>query len=85
MSHSLSGWAGWPDFASMEKYNPGEELLRSVNVYLEEGGMQASRGKLVDATIINAPGWTRNQAKQRDPGMKAHTGVDSEENSVVVV
>jgi Transposase DDE domain len=54
-----------------------------------------SRGTIVDATIINAPGSTKNHTKARDPemqqtkkghqwyfGMKAHIGVDSRTNLI---
>ncbi len=52
--------------------------------------MKVSRGKIVDASIIHAPGSTKNKNKQRDPemhqtrkgyqcyfGMNADIGVDS--------
>lgn len=74
----------------MERHNLGDQLFHLVNQYLEENGMQVSRGTIVDATIINAPSSTKNKKKQRDPemhqtrkgnqwyfGMKAHIGVDS--------
>jgi hypothetical protein len=53
-------------------------------------GIRITKGTIVDATIINAPSSTKNEAGQRDPemrqtkkggqwyfGMKAHVGVDS--------
>ena len=74
----------------MEKHNLGDQLFHLVNDYLKENGMQVSRGTIVDASIITAPGSTKNREKQRDPemkatrkgnqwyfGMKAHIGVDS--------
>ena len=74
----------------MEEHNLGDQLFHLVNDYLKENGLQVSRGTIVDASIITAPGSTKNREKQRDPemkatrkgnqwyfGMKAHIGVDS--------
>ena len=74
----------------MERYNPGDEMFRLVNVYLAENGLKVNRGTIVDATIIDAPTSTKNKDKARDPdmhktrkgkqwyfGMKAHIGVDN--------
>ena len=74
----------------MERHNLGDELFHLINTYLQENGMKVNRGTIVDATIIQAPGSTKNRDKQRDPemgatrkgnqwyfGMKAHIGVDS--------
>jgi IS5 family transposase len=61
----------------------------SYHAYFEKNGLKVSTGPLVDATIIVAPGSTKNQDKARDPdmhssnkgnqwyfSMKAHIGVD---------
>jgi IS5 family transposase len=74
----------------MERYNPGDEMFRLVNVYLAENGLKVNRGTIVDATIIDVPTSTKNKDKARDPdmhktrkgnqwyfGMKAHIGVDN--------
>jgi len=74
----------------LEAKDMGAELLRLVNVYLEENGLKVSRGTIVDASIINAPSSTKNRDQARDPdmhqtkkgnqwyfGMKLHIGVDS--------
>jgi IS5 family transposase len=74
----------------LEAKDMGAELLRLVNVYLEENGLKVSRGTIVDASIINAPSSTKNRDLARDPdmhqtkkgnqwyfGMKLHIGVDS--------
>jgi IS5 family transposase len=74
----------------LEAKNMGAELLRLVNMYLDENGLKVSRGTIVDASIINAPSSTKNREKARDPdmhqtkkgnqwyfGMKLHIGVDS--------
>ena len=60
-------------------------------VGLAARGVRLREGTIVDATIINAPGSTKNYAQQRDPamhqvkkgnqwyfGMKAHIGVDAQ-------
>lgn len=69
----------------------GEQLFVAVGEYLQVHGLRISTGTIVDATIINAPGSTKNREKQRDPdmrqtkkgnqwyfGMKAHIGADSQ-------
>lgn len=74
----------------MERHNLGDELFHLINTYLQENGMKVNRGTIVDASIIQAPGSTKNRDKQRDPemgatrkgnqwyfGMKLHIGVDS--------
>lgn len=79
----------------MEAHDFGAELLRLVNVNLEEKGLKVARGTIVDATIINAPSSTKNQDGERDPemhqtkkgnqwyfGLKAHIGVDSDSKLV---
>jgi len=33
--------------------------------------VKVSTGTIVDATIITAPSWTKNKAKQRDPEVRA--------------
>jgi IS5 family transposase len=79
----------------LEAKDMGAELLRLVNVYLEENGLRVSRGTIVDASIINAPSSTKNRDQTRDPGMhqtkkgnqwyfgmKLHIGVDSKTKRV---
>ncbi len=74
----------------MERHNLGDELFHLINTYLQENGMKVNRGTIVDASIIQAPGSTKNRDKKRDPemgatrkgnqwyfGMKIHIGVDS--------
>jgi transposase, IS5 family len=69
----------------------GEQLFVAVGEYLQVHGLRISTGTIVDATIIHAPGSTKNREKQRDPdmrqtkkgnqwyfGMKAHIGADSQ-------
>jgi IS5 family transposase len=74
----------------LEAHDLGERLFVLIQDYLQENGLKINRGTIVDATIIDAPSSTKNQAKQRDPemhqtkkgnqwyfGMKAHIGTDS--------
>jgi IS5 family transposase len=75
----------------LEGHELGKALFEQVHRHLEGQGIKISRGTIVDATIINAPSSTKNEAGERDPdmhqtgtgkqwyfGMKAHVGVDSE-------
>ncbi len=75
----------------MERHNLGDALFARVNGYVAENGMTASKYTIVDATLIDAPSSTKNEAKSRAPemhrarkgkqwyfGMKAHIGVDSQ-------
>jgi IS5 family transposase len=74
----------------LERYNLGEQLFTKVGQVLQGHGLKIGTGTIVDATIIAAPGSTRNAEKKRDPemhqtrkgqqwyfGMKLHIGVDS--------
>ena len=67
----------------------GKRMYEFIHEHLERKGLRLSSGTIVDATIIHAPGSTKNGAKARDPdmhqtkqgnqwyfGMKAHFGVD---------
>ena len=75
----------------LECHGLGEALLAEINVHLQAQGHRLKRGTIVDASLIDAPSSTRNQAGERDPemhqtkkgkqwffGMKAHIGVDSQ-------
>ena len=77
---------------------PRSSLFEEINAHLESQGLQLREGalrqaqrRLVDASIIEVPSSTKNQAGERDPetrqtkkgdqwrfGMKVHIGVDSE-------
>jgi len=74
-----------------EAHYLGDELFALTNEYLQESGLKVSTGTIVDATIIDAPGSTKNKEGKRDPkkhqtregnrwyfGMKGHSGVDSQ-------
>lgn len=74
----------------LERHDLGRRLFQAVHDHLEARGVRVATGTIVDATLIDAPSSTKNQAKARDPemhqtckgrqwyfGMKAHVGVDS--------
>jgi IS5 family transposase len=74
----------------LEQHELGASIFTEINAHLAEQGIQVSGGTMVDATIIDAPSSTKNEARQRDPemhqtrkgnqwyfGMKGHFGVDS--------
>ena len=79
----------------LEREGLTEAIFAEVNAYLAEKGMTLRSGTLVDATIIDAPSSTKNEAGARDPemsstkkgndwyfGMKAHVGVDADSGVV---
>jgi transposase, IS5 family len=79
----------------LEMHKLTEKLFAEVNGHLADQGISLRSGTLVDATIIDAPSSTKNEAKARDPemsstkkgndwyfGMKAHVGVDADSGIV---
>ncbi|OWV39199.1 IS5 family transposase [Mameliella alba] len=79
----------------LEKHALTERLFVEVNKHLADQGITLRSGTLVDATIIDAPSSTKNEAKARDPemsstkkgndwyfGMKSHVGVDADSGIV---
>ena len=79
----------------LEKHQLTEKLFAEENGHLADQGITLRSGTLVDATIIDAPSSTKNEAKARDPemsptkkgndwffGMKAHVGVDADSGIV---
>lgn len=46
-------------------------LFEAVQRHLRERGYHLSRGTMVDATLIEASGSTKNQARERDPEMRS--------------
>ena len=75
----------------LERHGLTEAIFAEVNAHLADKGITLRSGTLVDATIIDAPSSTKNEAGKRDPemsstkkgntwyfGMKAHVGVDAE-------
>lgn len=74
----------------LEEHHIGEKIFADVNDRLEKADLMMHGGSIVDATIISAPGSTKNQSGRRDPemhqtrkgnqwyhGMKIHSGVDA--------
>lgn len=79
----------------LERHGLTSELLKTMNLHLEERGIQVSKGSMVDATIIHAPSSTKNSSGKRDPemhqtkkgnqwyfGMKVHVGADVNSGAV---
>ena len=75
----------------LEQHALGAVLLAEITRHLATRGVRLREGTIVDATIIEAPASTKNDAQQRDPemhqvkkgnqwyfGMKAHIGVDAQ-------
>ena len=75
----------------LEAHRLTEALFRLTRRYLSERGLLLHAGTIVDASIINAPSSTKNQARKRDSemkqtkkgnawyfGMKTHIGTDTQ-------
>jgi len=73
----------------LERHGLGEAIFESINAHLGERELIVRSGTIVDATLIEAPPSTKNEAKGRDPemrqtrkgrqwyfGMKLHVGTD---------
>jgi IS5 family transposase len=73
----------------IEEYELAQEIFGCVVRLLRRRGLMLKEGTMVDATIIDAPTSTKNEARERDPemhqtkkgnawffGMKAHIGAD---------
>ncbi len=74
----------------LERHQLTQKLFELVRSLLEQKRLLLKSGTIVDATIIDAPPSTKNEAKARDPemkqgkknlrewrfGMKAHVGTD---------
>ena len=82
----------------LERHHLAGPMLASINELLRSKGSMLRAGTVVDATLIAAPGSTRNADGERDPemhqtkkgnqwhfGMKAHTGADAESGLVHTV
>lgn len=59
------------DFSHLlERHTLGQALFERVNPHLASRGLRAGGGNIiVNATIITAPGSTKNAAQARDPEM----------------
>lgn len=82
----------------LEKHRLAEAIFARVKAQLEHRGLLVKSGTIVDATILAAPGSTKNESGKRDPemsstqkagkwhfGMKAHIGVDAKSGLVHTV
>lgn len=82
----------------LEQHGLAEAIFAQVNAGLAAQGLLVKTGTVVDATILAAPGSTKNQDGKRDPamsstqkngdwhfGMKAHIGVDAKSGLVHTV
>lgn len=54
----------------LEKRQLTAAIMRAINDTLEQKGLLLKGATMVDATIIHSPPSTKNEAKQRDPGMR---------------
>ena len=55
----------------LERHGLTEAIFAEVNAHLADKGITLRSGTLVDATIIDAPSSTKNQARARDPEMSS--------------
>jgi IS5 family transposase len=53
----------------LKKQGLAEQIFETVKAHLSAGGMTMQQGKIVDATLIAAPSFTKNEKKERDPEM----------------
>jgi len=73
----------------LETHGLGKVVFDTINQHLADHGLILKEGTIVDASILEAPSSTKNNAGQRDPemhqtkkgnewhfGMKLHIGVD---------
>ena len=101
----ISGTQRIPDRVSilrfrhlLETHELSPKILQVINAKLAVCGLLLKTAAVVDATLIAAPGATKNSTGERDPemhqvkkgnqwhfGMKAHIGVDAESGLVHTV
>ena len=73
----------------LEKHNLVKQVLERVNAGITAAGLVLSKGRIVDASVIEAPSSTKNRDHKRDPemssgkkgntrhfGMKMHVATD---------
>lgn len=53
----------------LERFGLSTALFEVVNRYLTEHGLMLRHGTVVDATIIHAPSFTKNEEGKRGPEM----------------
>jgi IS5 family transposase len=85
-------------FHRLEKHKLADQILATVNDLLIERGLLLKTGTVVNATLIAAPGLTKNNDNARAPemhssqkgnqwhfGMKVHIGADADSGLVHTV
>ena len=55
----------------LEKHNLGKQVLERVNAGITAAGLVLSKGRIVDASFIEAPSSTKNRDHKRDPEMSS--------------
>jgi IS5 family transposase len=83
---------------TLEEHKLTETIFVCVRTQLEKHGLLVKSGTIVDATVLAAPGSTKNDSGKRDPemsstqkagkwhfGLKAHIGVDAKSGLVHTV
>lgn len=53
----------------LEKHNLGEQIFKRINARISEAGLKLCKGRIVDASFIEAPISTKNRSGKRDTGM----------------
>lgn len=74
----------------LEKHNIGEQIFKTINERISQAGLRFCKGRIVDASFIEAPSSTKNNSGKRDPemasgkkgntwhfGMKMHVATDT--------
>lgn len=73
----------------LEEHDLGPQIMQTVNAKINAAGLHLVKGRIVDASFIEAPTSTKNKTRTRDPemasgkkgstwpfGMKMHVAVD---------
>ena len=55
----------------LEKHNLGKQVLERVNAGITAAGLVLSKGRIIDASFIEAPSSTKNRDHKRDPEMSS--------------
>ena len=73
----------------LEKRNLGKQVLERVNDGITAAGLALSKGRIVDASFIEAPSSTKNRDHKRDPEMSSgkkgntwHVGMKLHEHDI---
>ncbi len=79
----------------LERYRLGQVLFERIKNHLADEDLMLKRGRILDASILAGPPWTKNRKREWDPemqqtrkgnqwplGMKLHMGVDAQSGLV---